>query len=474
MPVVRSRFRPRLESLEQRLTPADTPSLVVPVFNSLPGAPATIYLDFNGHFDATWGSNNNVDTPPFDTNSSPTTFSPQELTQIQEICRYVAEDYAPFRINVTTVLPANFNKGKALRVAIGGDGAWLGVAAGGVAFVDTFSGTGVTPTCFAFSAGFGGNTKGIADVSSHEAGHMFGLEHQSEYNASGTKLQEYYGGLSDATAPIMGNSYVVTRSMWWFGTSSAGSTTLQDDLVILSKTANAFGFRADDHGNTAAAATTVKGKVGAVSIAIPGVITNMNDSDWFKITAKPGPATFTVDVPNPFNNLDPVIELRNSSGAVVASANPPTAFDATVTFNIKVGGTYFVVVKSAGKSSASATNNYGHNIGAYTLTGQYEALGAPFRIYSPMRWSIDGGVYRGVVTIPNAPFSLQGPITLQITLPSSSIRWTGPRAVQDGRSVLVTINKDLVAGQSMRFFVKLRNPGQVNLGSFFIGLAVKI
>jgi hypothetical protein len=193
----------------------------------------------------------------------------------------------------------------------------------------------------------------------------------------------------------------------------------------------------------------------------------------FRISAKPGPATFTVDVPDPFNNLDPIIELRNSKGAVLASANP-TGFDATISFNIPTGGTYYVAVKSAGKSTAATTNNYGQNIGTYTLTGSYQALGAPFKIYSPLRWNVSGGIYSGLVTIPNAPFSLEGPITLQITLPSRSVRLAGSRGVQEGRSVLVTINKNLVAGKSMHFFLKLRNPGQVNLGTFFVGLAVKI
>jgi hypothetical protein len=181
-------------------------------------------------------------------------------------------------------------------------------------------------------------------------------------------------------------------------------------------------------------------------------------------------------VPNPFNNLDVKIELRNAKGQVVASASPATSFDATVTFKVKQGGTHYVVVSSAGPSSASTATNRGLNVGTYTLTGTYVPLSDPIKIYAPLRWSFDAatGTTSGYLTIAKAPFSLKGPFSVEIKLPSDSIQWLSPRGVQRGDTVIVRVDKDLVIGKPTRFFVRLRNPDDVPLGTFFVGLIVKL
>src|SRR5205085_6005574 len=98
----------------------------IPALNSLPGAKASIYLDFDGHSETSWGSFASASVPVYDIDGDATTFSAGELTNIQQIWQQVAEDYAPFNVNVTTVQPASFANGVGLRVAIGGDGAWSG------------------------------------------------------------------------------------------------------------------------------------------------------------------------------------------------------------------------------------------------------------------------------------------------------------------------------------------------------------
>src|SRR5436853_5609068 len=112
-PALRSllRYRPSLESLEGRLL---MPGLDVPQLSSRPGAAATIYLDFNGHVESSWGSFSNVTTPAFDRDGDPTSFSATELNSINEIWTRVAEDFIPFNVNVTTVAPATFDHGKTL------------------------------------------------------------------------------------------------------------------------------------------------------------------------------------------------------------------------------------------------------------------------------------------------------------------------------------------------------------------------
>jgi hypothetical protein len=472
-------YRPRLEALETRLTPANNPNLVVPVFNSLPGAPATIYLDFTGHFDATWNVFTNIDTPPFDRDGNTNAFSAAELADIQTIARNVAEDYAPFRINVTTVQPASFAPGVALRIAIGGDGAWLGAQAGGVALLDTFA-TGAggiggnTPTCFKFAALFGPNAKAIADGCSHEAGHMFGLNHQSEYSSALVKTNEYYAGLNNGTAPIMGVSYVATRSLWWNGTSSTSASVFQNDMTVIAKAANGFGFRADDHGNAPSTATVLPGK-GAASVKVNqnGLIGQEGDSDWFRFSARPGPVTFTADVPNPNNNLDVRLELRNSAGAIIASADPGGSFDATISANISKGGTYFLVVAGHGVISPGTANNHGIDVGTYQLTGSFTPLIEAVEIYNPVRWrrNRSTGILSGMVTVTPS-FSLNGPFTLSIKLPHPSVEWASSQGTRSGNTVRLDFNKNLATNKPFRFVVQLRNPRHHDLGTFFKGLII--
>ena len=79
--------------------------LTVPAYSSLPGVPATLYLDFNGDFTPSFGPYSNITTPAYDIDGNTSSFSTQELSNIQHIWSGVAEKYSPFNINVTTVDP---------------------------------------------------------------------------------------------------------------------------------------------------------------------------------------------------------------------------------------------------------------------------------------------------------------------------------------------------------------------------------
>src|SRR6478735_6380478 len=84
---------PGVERLEGRLLMA---GLDVPQLSSRPGAAATIYLDFDGHTQASWGAFSNITSPAYDRDGDATTFSATELTSINDIWTRVAEDFAPF------------------------------------------------------------------------------------------------------------------------------------------------------------------------------------------------------------------------------------------------------------------------------------------------------------------------------------------------------------------------------------------
>lgn len=329
----------------------------IPRLDSLPDADAQLYLDFDGHFEEQWGSFRNVRTPAFDLDGDPQSFTQAELDRIRQIWQYVAEDYAPFRLNVTTVEPPSFADGIALRVVIGGDGLWSGGKYGGVAYVDSF--TNYLPnTVYVFSKNLGsGNARYVADASSHESGHAFGLYHQSRYRGV-TKIDEYYKGPGDGRAPLMGSSFAATRSLWWLGTSSVSYRHIQDDMEHIARRTNGFGYRPDDHGNSLPQATQLS--ISGSTATGAGIIERTTDVDYFAFETGAGRIHFTVSVAPNVNNLDATLKLLDSQGRVISSADPSDSFNATVTASITRAGKYYVVVGSHG--------SYG-DVGQYKLSG---------------------------------------------------------------------------------------------------------
>jgi len=358
-----SRFQRRLggESLEPRcLLSAVANPLAVPQLSSRPLAPATLYLDFNGHVEPQFGSHLNVVTPPYDTDGNQASFSPAEIAAIDEIWARVAEDYAPFNINVTTAPPRSVADRVAARVAIGGSYTdWYGSAAGGVSYVGGFS-TAAPNVAYVFSQSLGGgNPRLVAEAASHEAGHLFGLEHQAAWN--GSQLVSPYNAGTAAWAPIMGNSYYAARTTWTNGATDAGPTTTQDELATIASSANGFGYAPDDFGNTPATATSLRLAGSAVNAS--GVIGKSDDRDVFQFTTGGGRASFTVDVAQYGPDLDAVLELENAAGKTLAIASPANSLGASLTATLPAG-TYYLAVYSSG--------GYG-NLGRYTLHGNLAA-----------------------------------------------------------------------------------------------------
>lgn len=323
----------------------------VPAYSSLPSAAKIIYLDFDGNTESSWGSYSNVVTPEFNTDGQ-AGFSAAELQKIYDIWRVVAEDYSPFNINVTTVDPGSYANGVAIKVSIGA-GNWFG-AAGGVGYINGFTNS-ASNTVFVFNQYLANNAKYIGDAASHEAGHAFGLQHQSAYSGA-TKTADYYSGSGDGRAPIMGNSYSATRGLWWNGQSTS-STTYQDDMSVLARSANGFGYRADDYGSSADTAFSLIAN--GTTIGASGVITQTTDKDFFAFSTAAGSVSISLTVPS-FNNLDGRLELWSADGlTLLASSDPSNSFGGSITMNL-AAGEYLIAVASHG--------SYG-DVGQYTLSG---------------------------------------------------------------------------------------------------------
>lgn len=330
----------------------------IPALSSLPGAQATVYLDFLGFVEPVWGSYSNITTPVFDLDGNSASFSTNEITAITRIWQRVSEDFAPFNINVTTVNPYDFSNGKAVRVSIGGSGSWTSTPVGGIAYVDSFTNSNAN-SVFVFPNNLSKNEKSIAEAASHEAGHAFGLKHQSTYSGT-TKLLEYNPG-SNGWAPIMGNSYSATASTWSYGQSSLGSNVLQDDMAVISRPANGFGYRTDDHPPDVGAGDSLV--INGNQVSASGVIEKMTDVDAFTFNTGGGAIVLNVNTISLGANLDAVAELYNSSGVLIASANPSNSLSASISTTVPTGS-YTLLVKSTGV--------YGY-VGQYTVSGTINA-----------------------------------------------------------------------------------------------------
>ncbi|MEX0641712.1 MAG: choice-of-anchor D domain-containing protein, partial [Pirellulales bacterium] len=334
--------------------------LEVPVLQSNPSAAAKLYLDFDGHTQASWSDYTNLTTPAYDIDGDPTGFSAEELTRINRIWTRVAEDYAPFNLDVTTVQPPSFANGVAMRVAIGGSSAdWYepqgGSAAGGVAYIDTWTNN-VPNLVYVFSSSLAsGSERYVAEASSHEAGHGFGLKHQSSYDAQHLLVQEYYAGTGD-WAPIMGLSYSAPLSTFHNGTSTAWNI-FQDDLAVIGRPQNGFGVRTDDFGGTNAAATPLT-QVGT-TVNAGGIIERSNDVDVFSFHSGAGTITVSAAVSTFGPNLNTVLELRDAANTVITTADPTPGFGATINTAVAAGD-YYLHVRGTGE--------YGR-VGRYTISG---------------------------------------------------------------------------------------------------------
>src|SRR5829696_8600143 len=111
---------------------------IVPAYSSSPGTHTKIYLDFDGDVMEDFAGKTPGTTPAYSIDADTENFSPTELTNIQKVWQSVAEKYSPFNVNVTTVHPGNQNHYEVMRIVVGGDGAWLGQVAGGVAAAGSY------------------------------------------------------------------------------------------------------------------------------------------------------------------------------------------------------------------------------------------------------------------------------------------------------------------------------------------------
>ncbi|MEO6002400.1 MAG: PKD domain-containing protein [Opitutus sp.] len=354
--------------------------------HSLSGATKVIYLDFTGHttsgtpWNSSFGSGSPIVSGAYDSDGDPSTFSAAERGVIQRIWQRVAEDYAPFNVDVTTEDPGV----EALRRTSSGDTAygirvvisptnWYNTNAGGVAYIGSFNAGTDTP-CFAFTQQLANGEKYIAEAAAHEVGHTLGLYHDGR---SGTAPTEYYEGQGN-WAPIMGVGYYKPLVQFSKG-EYAGANNLQDDLAII---AGYVPLAGDDHGNTLASATVLA----TPSIADGGTIETRTDVDVFRFDCGAGAISLSIKGPAPDTDLDLKVELIDVAGQVLQSSDSSSTVAASISTTV-AASTYFLRVSGVGLGDPLTTgySSYG-SIGNYIITGTVPSPGTkqpPVAIISP-------------------------------------------------------------------------------------------
>lgn len=435
------------------------------LLHSRPGATKLIYLDFDGYTlsgDA-WTTNNNGGTnivaPPWDTDGNPASFSSGEQTAIQQIWLRVAEDYAPFDVDVTTEYPGeaaltranNGDSQYGTRALISAIGSYFGNP-GGIAYVGVFDDVGdYYKPALIFPENLANNEKYIAEAVSHEVGHNLGLSHDGI-----TGGPAYYTGQGN-WAPIMGVGYYEPISQWSKG-EYAGANNTEDDLAII--TSYGLSYRADDFGTSIGTAPALAG----TAISTNGVIAHTDESDFASFQTSAGTVQVGAVVWERGANLHLALALYDSGGVLLTNAE--SADDSSgvhsVSFSfVADSGTYYVSVTGEGADDPLTTGYSSYaSLGQYTLNltlpGSGTWLPAPAGNYS---WTNSANWISG--NVPNAPdftakitnaitgdqtITLDGPITIgQLILGTTGS--TDAFTIQNGAGGPLTF--EVIAGTSV-------------------------
>ena len=364
----------------EALPPAGTDVFTL---HSRPTAHTRIYLDFDGAEVSNTGWNDAspemAGTPAqayagYSSDSDPSTFSTAERDVIVRTWAEVAEDYAPFQVDVTTQDPGDAKLRRSstsdsdygMRVLVTGAApstTALCQACSGIAYVGVFD----EPTtvdrpfvhqpAWVFASTLQDNPHFLADAISHEVGHTFGLDHDG-VAVPGQAIDDYYQ-TPGTWSPIMGAAYNPLSE--WSNGDYPNANNTQDDLAFIA--AHGAPLASDDHGGSPWSATAL---AGGPASDTRGSIRSRSDVDVFKVPACTSPVAVHVSPDAPGPDLDVGVRVLHADGTTMLASAPAGRLDADVVVPAGTSATY-VEVDGTGDAGYS---DYG-SLGRYTL-----ALGA--------------------------------------------------------------------------------------------------
>ena len=329
---------------------------------SLPGAGAVVYLDFDGEqrdFEY-WGT---IDAA----------HSGATNPQIFDVWQGVCEDFTPFNINVTTIRAVYeaAQPGHRMQVIITPtDDAQPGF--GGVAVTSSFNNSGEI-VCWAFLT----TGKNAIEVITHEVGHTLGLSHDGQLPST-----EYYPGHGNSTtgwAPIMGVGYSKPVTQWSKG-EYPNANNLQDDLQIISTNNNGVAYRGDDHGHATTTASPLNIDANGL-VSNEGIIETNTDRDSFRFSTYGGIINLQiapvppVQINLPVANLDikaELIQITSSLTTVIATSDATSTLSATFSQSLDPGD-YMVRITGTGRGNLFTGYSDYASLGSYTVTGTVDA-----------------------------------------------------------------------------------------------------
>jgi hypothetical protein len=445
------------EAADQDAPPPEEPIIAeaaVPVspfpaglqFHSRPGAPNILYLNFAGEevTGSAWNNSlgrSSIPAVAFSTDGDYATFSDAEQAAIRRIWQRVAEDYAPFNIDVTTERPSSFGTRVAHALITRNTDANgdpnPSSSAGGVAYVNVFGSSSffTTRPAWIYYNNLGNGESATAEAASHEIGHNLGLSHD------GTSTTSYYGGHGSGNTswgPIMGTGYGRNVTEWSKG-EYYGANNSQDDLAII---AGKVSYGPDDRGDTPGSATplvlsgtnivstTPESDPSNSNPANKGVLERNTDVDVFSFTTGYGTVSLTV---NPWisgagtrgGNLDILVELYDSNGSLVLSNNAASQTTAQIQATLSPG-TYYLYIRNAGSGDPFSTSPSGYtayaSLGQYFISGYVAATGSAPPIVQ-LRVSPNNPAW-GTVNPSNASYTA-GSIAQVVATPAPYYRFVG-------------------------------------------------
>ena len=310
----------------------------------------------------------------YSSDSDPSTFSTAERDVIVRTWAEVAEDYAPFQVDVTTQDPGDAKLRRSstsdadygMRVLVTGAApstTALCQACSGIAYVGVFD----EPTtvdrpfvhqpAWVFASTLQDNPHFLADAISHEVGHTFGLDHDG-VAVPGQAIDDYYQ-TPGTWSPIMGAAYNPLSE--WSNGDYPNANNTQDDLAFIA--AHGAPLASDDHGGSPWSATAL---AGGPASDTRGSIRSRSDVDVFKVPACTSPVAVHVSPDAPGPDLDVGVRVLHADGTTMLASAPAGRLDADVVVPAGTSATY-VEVDGTGDAGYS---DYG-SLGRYTL-----ALGA--------------------------------------------------------------------------------------------------